>query len=444
MWSGPCNPLPAQAQKKIAPTPSPSIRFNLENNNVESNSTPSMAVDVETSSAPTNTKESQYDENLKKKRKLTSPAWEHFKKMKVSGVMKAICDHCHKHLGAESKNGTKHLLDHIVVCPMIKQRDTRQMRLKANISSDEKYASLDTYHFNLEVSRYKLGRMIVLHEYPLSIVEYEGFRRYSNSLQPLLKVPSRNTIRADIFKMFKAKKHKLQRVLESNSSRVAIITDMWTASNQKWGYMVITTHFINESWVLQDRIMRFMYVPSPHDAENLGDALMKCFLDWNTERKLLTLTLDNCSSNNVMVNVMLDKLDKSLLLVNDKLLHMHCATHILNLIVKEGLENLFGSGVERIRESIAFWTTTPKWLEKFDESIRHLNIPCFKVLSLDIKTRWNSTYLMLSTALLYKDVFSRLRQREPQYRKLGPKLPSEEGWVLAKEMCERLKPFFLR
>ncbi|KAL5548378.1 hypothetical protein UlMin_003609 [Ulmus minor] len=175
-----------------------------------------------------------------------------------------------------------------------------------------------------------------------------------------------------------------------------------------------------------------MYVPSPHDAENLGDALMECLLDWNIERKLLTLTLDNCSTNDAMVNVMLDKLDKSLLLVNGKLLHMRCAAHILNLIVKEGLENLFGSGVERIRESIAFWTATPKRSEKFEESVRHLNIPCSKVLSLDIKTRWNSTYLMLSTALIYKDVFFRLRQREPQYRKLE----------LAKEMCERLKPFF--
>ena len=48
--------------------------IDLENNNVESNSTPSMAADVETSSAPTNTHESQYDENLKKKIKLTSLA----------------------------------------------------------------------------------------------------------------------------------------------------------------------------------------------------------------------------------------------------------------------------------------------------------------------------------------------------------------------------------
>lgn len=152
-----------------------------------------------------------------------------------------------------------------------------------------------------------------------------------------------------------------------------------------------------------------MYVPSPHNVENLGDALIEYLLYWNIERKLLTLTLDNCSTNDAMVNVMLDKLDKSLLLVNGKLLHMCCAAHILNLIVKESLENIFGSSVVRIRESISFWTATPKRLEKFEESIRHLNIPCSKVLSLGIKTRWNSIYLMLSTTLIYKDVFSQLR-----------------------------------
>ncbi|KAL5581909.1 hypothetical protein UlMin_014351 [Ulmus minor] len=297
----------------------------LKNNNIESNSTPSMAVDVETSSAPTN--ESEYDENLRKKIKLTSLTWDDLKKMK----------HCHKYLGGESKNGTRHLLDHIAVCPMIKQNHTKQMLLKANSSSDGKSASLDTYHFNPEVSRYELGRMIVLHEYPLSMVEHEGFRRYSNSLQPLFKVPSRNTIKVDIFKMYESGKQKMQRVLESNSSRVAITTDMWTTSNQKRGYIAITAHFIDESWTLQDRIMRFMYVPSPDDVENLNNALMeclldwnierkllKCLLDWNIERKLLTLTLDNCSTNDVMVNIMLNKLDKSLLLVNCKLLHLCC------------------------------------------------------------------------------------------------------------------------
>ena len=36
-------------------------------------------------------------------------------------------------------------------------------------------------------------------------------------------------------------------------------------------------------------------------------------------------------------------------------------------------------------------------------------------LVLDCKTRWNSSYLMLSTAFIYKNVFSHLAKRETSY-----------------------------
>jgi len=42
-------------------------------------------------------------------RKLTSPVWGHFKKQKIDGVDKAICNYCGKKLSAKSRNGTTHL-----------------------------------------------------------------------------------------------------------------------------------------------------------------------------------------------------------------------------------------------------------------------------------------------------------------------------------------------
>ena len=45
---------------------------------------------------------------------------------------------------------------------------------------------------------------------------------------------------------------------------------------------------------------------------------------------------------------------------------------------------------------------------------------------------------MLEVALIYKDVFIRLQQRDSQYKNL----PSESEWELAKVMCEHLKPFY--
>nr|CAN83599.1 hypothetical protein VITISV_015691 [Vitis vinifera] len=189
---------------------------------------------------------------------------------------------------------------------------------------------------------------------------------------------SRNTIKGDIMKIYEVEKDKMISYLEKLQSRVAITTDMWT-SNQKKGYMAITVHYIDESWLLQHHIVR----------------------------KVSTVTVDNCS------------------------------THVLNLIVKESLD-VIEVEIEKIHESVAYWSATPSRMEKFEDAAHQLRIPCNKKLSLDCKTRWNSTYLMLSIAITYKDVFPRLKQREKYYMVV----PSEEEWNMAKEICGRLKLFY--
>ncbi|WCJ33630.1 hypothetical protein M5689_014982 [Euphorbia peplus] len=43
--------------------------------------------------------------------------------------------------------------------------------------------------FDQDNSRLKLARMIVMHELPFKIIELEGFKDYSASLQPCFKMP---------------------------------------------------------------------------------------------------------------------------------------------------------------------------------------------------------------------------------------------------------------
>ena len=111
---------------------------------------------------------------------------------------------------------------------------------------------LETYTFDPEIARRKLARMIILHEYPLSIVEHVGFRDFSQSLQPLFKMVSHNTIKGDILKIYNYKRVKTMKMIEKNRSKIAFTTDMWTSSNQKRGYMVVTAHFIDGLWRLQN------------------------------------------------------------------------------------------------------------------------------------------------------------------------------------------------
>uniref|UniRef100_A0A453HS48 BED-type domain-containing protein n=2 Tax=Aegilops tauschii subsp. strangulata TaxID=200361 RepID=A0A453HS48_AEGTS len=65
--------------------------------------------------------EAQAEENeaeevvVRPRRKLTSPVWKEFKKVKVMNRMKAKCNWCSKKLEGEPRNGTKHLLDHLKI-----------------------------------------------------------------------------------------------------------------------------------------------------------------------------------------------------------------------------------------------------------------------------------------------------------------------------------------
>ena len=116
--------------------------------------------------------------------------------------------------------------------------------------------SLDPYLFDQVKVRSNLARMVILHECPLSMVDHIGFREFVGSLQPLFKLIARNTLKSDILKIYDNEREKALKMTDKNGSRMAITTDIWTSSNKKRGFMVITGHFIDHTWTLQSRVLR--------------------------------------------------------------------------------------------------------------------------------------------------------------------------------------------
>jgi hypothetical protein len=76
-------------------------------------------------------------------------------------------------------------------------------------------------------------------------------------------------------------------------------------------------------------------VPTPHTGKIISDVLYEVLQDWQIEKKVLTMTLDNCTTNDNLICSMQDKLPLPSLMLDGKLLHMRCAAHIINLIVKD-------------------------------------------------------------------------------------------------------------
>ena len=51
-------------------------------------------------------------------------------------------------------------------------------------------------------------------------------------------------------------------------------------------------------------------MPSPHTKEVLADSLLDCLLEWNIDRKLSTMIVDDCSTNDAMVKILSKRLQK--------------------------------------------------------------------------------------------------------------------------------------
>ncbi|CAN1178515.1 Putative AC transposase [Linum perenne] len=362
--------------------------------------------------------------------KHKSHVWLHFERVKINEVWKAKCNYCRKFLGGESNNGTSHLKSHIRTCIQKKIQDGNQNVLGPNLLSKGKTELVATA-YNPEVSRKELVIVVVMHEYPMSIVDHLHFNRFYYSLQPMFTVPSRNTLKKDVMGLFCDERIMIQKLIDSNLGRVAVTTYLWTASNQRKCYMVVTAHYIDNGWCLRSQLLGFIYVPAPHTSDQLAKFLVECLMDWNVDSKLSTITLDNCSTKDKLIQSIKKKLALPLLIKDVSLLHMRCSAHILNLVVKDG--------IDKIRKSVSYWIATPKRLEFFHETAKQLKILNSNWLVLDCPTRWNSTYAMLIAVIPYKDVFNRLKLRDPQYTCL----PSNSHWQFVAIVCDKLRVFSL-
>ena len=162
-------------------------------------------------------------------------------------------------------------------------------------------------------------------------------------------------------------------------------------------------------------------------------------MEWGLDKKVFSITLDNATNNDSMQRNLKEKLQMisgSGLLRDGKFLHIRCCAHILNLIVKEGLE-LAKDLLHNIRESVRYAKASQTRIQVFASCVERVRIGSGAGLSLDVPTRWNSTYEMLVRALKFRKASKNLDVVDGNYHSL----PSEDEWNRGEKISELLKPF---
>jgi len=133
------------------------------------------------------------------------------------------------------------------------------------------------------------------------------------------------------------------------------------------GYITITAHFIDRCWNYQKRIISFTPIPN-HKGLTIGKKVEEVLKEWGT-RNVSTITVDNASSNDVVVGYLKKRLKiKNGLLGEGDHFHMRCVAHILNLVVMDGLKDQ-DMPIVSICNAVRFVRSSPQRALKFKECI---------------------------------------------------------------------------
>ncbi|XP_023634283.1 zinc finger BED domain-containing protein RICESLEEPER 2 [Capsella rubella] len=193
------------------------------------------------------------------------------------------------------------------------------------------------------------NEMLVLGELPLSFVESVAWRHFSSRVN-LYRPHSRRTPSRDIVQLYVKKKALLKKWINSNKQRVSLTTDIWVA-------------------------------PNTNNATTNTLALKK----FQREFRLV--------SNDAFV-------------LDGDYMHIRCIAHIINLIVRDGLHDL-SKNLEAIRNGVSYVRSSHVKQKSFELRV---NLGKLKRISLtlNVKTRWSSTYTMLTNALKYRVAFDKM------------------------------------
>ncbi|CAA7033840.1 unnamed protein product [Microthlaspi erraticum] len=383
--------------------------------------------------------------NEKKTAGKRSKVWKHFDPLEEDKD-KCICRHCKRVYGCASSKGTSNLGKHMLTCKKL-------LAFEASKSADTRAVTKDGRLVEAKVSEdiFKVAtdELLVLGELPLAFIESMAWRHFCSRVN-LYTPHSRRTATRNIVKMYEERRAGLKVWIAANKQRVSLTTDIWVAQATGASYMVITAHFIDANWEMRKLIIGFKYI-TDHKGTTITRVLMECLAEWGIQ-KIFTITVDNATANTSALKrfqTQFSLVSDEALVLDGEFMHMRCCAHIINLIVKEGLLELVDN-VCAIRNAVTYVRASTNRIDTFDSRADNAKVTRGS-LPLDIKTRWNSTYLMLLQAIKFRKAFDKMEAEDRLYndyfleqengqKRIGP--PTEVDWNAVERLVRFLIIFY--
>ncbi|GJS36336.1 zinc finger BED domain-containing protein DAYSLEEPER-like protein [Tanacetum coccineum] len=229
--------------------------------------------------------------------------WEDFTRKEVGdGETRAFCMICKQNFAYRkgSKNlGTSHLKRHlehhkgpskISVQAAGPIKDTPRRCKKYTPQRGSRTASVPVA-FDSERCRHEIARMIILHDYPLHMVEHKGFMTFFHNLQPKFNMVDFNTAQGDCVATYLSERSTIKNLIAQMPGRICLTLDLWN-SNNTTGYVFITGQFIDSEWNIHKRLLSVVMELYPESEFAFSHAVCTCLIDRNIQGRLFSVKLN--------------------------------------------------------------------------------------------------------------------------------------------------------
>ena len=225
-----------------------------------------------------------------------------------------------------------------------------------------------------------IGMFLAADMQPFTTVDSQYFRAMIATLEP-----ARTTFATKVIPyLYEEVKSAVIDELK-NAQTVAVTTDGWTPRATE-SYVTITAHYISPEWQLKSCVLQTWPLHASYTGVNIAAVFVGSLIEWEPRRphQLQPIVTDNAANMVVAVR------EASMVP------HIACFAHTVNLAAQEPLDI---PQVQRlqgpIRRVVSFFQKSTTATHLLSEKQKLLSIPSHKLIN-DVKTRWNSTYDMVT------------------------------------------------
>lgn len=237
----------------------------------------------------------------------------------------------------------------------------------------------------------KVAEMICLDSQPFSIVEDQGFIRYSRAMEPRYCLPTRRYITETVIPKLKDDVTSKVKAAITGVEFFSFTTDIWSTDISHDSLISLTVHWITDCFTRKSAVLHARNFPGSHTGESIAVMFAEMLSEWAIKKEQVHVIVRDNASN--MVKAMCDGG------YND----LGCFAHTLQLIIHDGVlsQRTVIDTLAICRKIVGHFKHSPLAYTRLKQIQERLELPCH-CLKQDEPTRWNSSLYMLQTILEQK------------------------------------------